>query len=296
MRQIPFDLAEHLAGEATTTCHCWRAARRDGVALGFTDHDEDIAFDGTLFRAASGLDAAEAQADLGFATGGGEVAGALGDDSLSETDLAAGLWDSAKVEMFLVNWRMPDQRIRLKIGEIGEVRRAGTAFTAELRSMAHRLEATCGRLYGSTCDAELGDARCGRDVTGPEFRGTGAVTAVTSRFELAASGLDAYETGWFRGGIVSWVSGANAGQISEVREHRTAAGTAKLALWQATPFPVEAGDAFTVTAGCDKTFETCRERFANTANFRGFPHMPGTDRALAYAGGEGNLDGGSLFR
>lgn len=296
MRSIPSGLAEHLAGEATTVCHCWRATRRDGVVLGFTDHDEDVSFDGTLFRAASGLDAAEAQADLGFATGGGEVAGALGDDSLSETDLAAGLWDSAKVEMFLVNWRTPEQRIRLKVGEIGEVRRAGTAFTAELRSMAHRLEAICGRLYGSTCDAELGDARCGRDVSGPEFRGNGAAATASSRYEIAASGLDAYEDGWFRGGLVAWASGANAGEVSEVREHRKQSGAVKLFLWQATPFPVEAGDVFTVTAGCDKTLETCRGRFANTTNFRGFPHMPGTDRALAYAGGDGKPDGGSLFR
>jgi uncharacterized phage protein (TIGR02218 family) len=47
------------------------------------------------------------------------------------------------------------------------------------------------------------------------------------------------------------------------------------------PEPIAIGDAFTVTAGCDKSFATCRARFANTDNFRGFPQIPGNDFLLA---------------
>ena len=296
MRTLPPALAAHLDGEATTLCHCWRATRRDGTVLGFTDHDEDLSFDGTLFRAASGLEAAEAVTGASFATGGGEVVGALDADSLSEEDLAAGLWDSAKVEMFLVNWRAPQERTRLRAGEIGEVRRTGRAFTAELRSAMHRLDVTRGRLYAATCDAELGDARCGRDVTGPQFRGTGAVLEAVSRFEIVAQGLDGYGEGWFRGGLLSWMSGSNAGRVSQIRDHRWHGASVRLAFWQGIAAAAGPGDAFAVTAGCDKSFEMCRGRFANAENFRGFPHMPGTDRALAYAGNGGEMDGGSLFR
>lgn len=32
---------------------------------------------------------------------------------------------------------------------------------------------------------------------------------------------------------------------------------------------------------CDQRFETCRDTFANTENFRGFPHIPGNDFVLA---------------
>ncbi|MGG2476223.1 baseplate hub protein, partial [Rhizobium sp. BR5] len=48
--------------------------------------------------------------------------------------------------------------------EIGEVTRAGGAFRAELRSMAHRLGQPQGRVYGRRCDATLGDGRCGVDL------------------------------------------------------------------------------------------------------------------------------------
>ncbi len=42
---------------------------------------------------------------------------------------------------------------------------------------------------------------------------------------------------------------------------------------------------------CDQRFETCRDVFANTENFRGFPHMPGNDFLLAGPADAGN-DGG----
>tara|TARA_R110000868_G_scaffold322583_2_gene583534 strand:+ start:4480 stop:5124 length:645 start_codon:yes stop_codon:yes gene_type:complete len=45
--------------------------------------------------------------------------------------------------------------------------------------------------------------------------------------------------------------------------------------------------------GCDRRLSTCRDRFANTANFRGFPYMVGNDVLQASAAGEPVRDGGS---
>lgn len=42
---------------------------------------------------------------------------------------------------------------------------------------------------------------------------------------------------------------------------------------------------------CDQRFETCRDVFQNTMNFRGFPHLPGPDALLA-GPGAGPQDGG----
>ena len=100
-------------------------------------------------------------------------------------------------------------------------------------------------------------------------------------FNQVASGLDGFADGHFSAGRLSWSGGANASLLIEVKEHRLVAGHARLMLWQAMPEPIAAGDTFTVTAGCDKTFATCRARFANTDNFRGFPQIPGNDFLLA---------------
>src|SRR3954470_21603633 len=138
MRTLPPGLAAHLERGATTLCRCWKLARRDGAVAGFTDHDRDLVFDGVTFAARSGLEAAEASAELGFAVGGGEVSGALVSAGIGEDDLAAGLYDDARVETWLVNWTDPEQRLLLDAGFIGEIRRADGAFVAEVRGPMHR--------------------------------------------------------------------------------------------------------------------------------------------------------------
>ena len=46
------------------------------------------------------------------------------------------------------------------------------------------------------------------------------------------------------------------------------------------PYKIEVGDNFNITAGCDKQFSTCCNKFNNAINFRGEPHLPGTDILL----------------
>ena len=95
----------------------------------------------------------------------------------------------------------------------------------------------------------------------------------------------------FERGRLVWTAGANAGRAIEVRAHRLSGGTATLELWQPMVAAIEAGDTFTVTAGCDKLFATCRQKFDNAVNFRGFPHMPGDDFALSYVRAGDRNDG-----
>ncbi len=80
-----------------------------------------------------------------------------------------------------------------------------------------------------------------------------------------------------------------------MQQHRVADGAGSIALWQAPPLPLAMGDAFVVTAGCDKRFATCRDRFANGRNFRGFPAIPGNDFLIQVpTPGEPGHDGTTL--
>jgi uncharacterized phage protein (TIGR02218 family) len=292
MRILPPALAAHLASGATTTCRCWRLTRRDGTVEGFTDHDEDLAFGGTTFRAGTGFEGSELEARFGLAVTGTEIHGALADESLTEADLAAGRYDDAKVELFLVHWADVAQRLLLRVGHLGEVRREGMAFAAEVRGLSARLNEERGRIFAATCDADLGDARCGVDLENPALRGEGAIAAVEGGSLIRVSGLDAFADNWFTRGKLTFSAGTNTGLAVEVKEHRAAAGEVRLALWQQLPEPLAEGDLFVVTAGCDKRFETCRSKFSNAMNFRGFPHLPGNDFVVAYAvPGEPGHDG-----
>ena len=283
MKSLPPALQSHLDSGATTLAWCWRLTRADGTKFGFTDHDRDLSFDGTTFEAATGFTASEIKDSLGLSVDNLEVSSALKSDRLSEDDLAAGLYDDAAVEIWRVNWQDLDQRILMRSGSLGEVRRSGAAFTAEVRGLAHYLQQPKGRLFQSGCDADLGDARCGIDLDNPAFRGTGIVLTAPNARLLTASGLGAFLSGWFTRGLVTFISGANAGRAQEVKRHTLAGTEATIELWQPMAMSIAPSDTFTITAGCDKQFATCKAKFANAVNFRGFPHMPGNDYVLAVA-------------
>lgn len=291
MRALPPDLAARLGDGATTLCRCWALTRRDGTVLGFTDHDRDLAIGGVTYAARTGLEAAEASAELGFAVSGGDVAGALTSLGLTEADIAAGLYDGAGVETWLVDWASPQARILLDVSTIGEIRRSGNAFVAELRGLMDQLDIERGRTYRAACGADLGDGRCRVDLAG--FRTTGTVSSVPEPGTLVASLAGSFADGFFTAGRLAWTSGANAGRAADVR----ALTGGRIELWQAPPSVPMAGDAFTLSAGCDKSLATCAQKFANVANFQGFPHMPGNDFVLRQTAATGSvLDGGSLFR
>ncbi len=295
MRPIPSALQAKLDSGVTTLARCWKVTRRDGLVAGFTDHDRDLVVDGVTCRAGTGFAASEATSRFDLSVDGAEISGALADDSLSEADLAAGRYDAAGIETWLVDWSEPSLKLLTARGTLGEVKREANAFTAEVRGLADALSQESGRLYTVRCGADLGDQRCKIDLTTPALRGSGAVAALDGASDFVATGLGSFADGWFSAGRLSWTGGANAGLAIEIKLHRVAAGAVRLTLWQAMPEPISAGDTFTVTAGCDKRFVTCRDRFANTDNFRGFPHIPGNDFLIATPaqGAPGN-DGLSL--
>jgi len=283
MREVPTELARHLMTGATTLCWCWRLTRKDGMHLGFTDHDRNLEVENTTFEAAAGFTASEMKQSLGLSVDNLDVTGALSSGRLTEADLAAGLYDDAKVEVFRVNWQRPDQHVLMRVGSLGEVRRAGTSFSAEVRGLAHYLQQPKGRLFQYACDADVGDERCGVDLSSSSYRGEG--TLITARDErvLSVEGLGSFESDWFTRGLLTFTSGPAKGQAVEIKRHaRRSNGEVIIELWHPARAPLVAGQTLVVTAGCDKLIETCRNKFQNAINHRGFPHMPGNDFVTGY--------------
>lgn len=294
MKNLDSALAGHLASGATTLAWCWRITRLDGSVFGFTDHDVPLSFDGTEFEPESGLIASELRAGSDLAVDAQDAEGVLSSDRITETDVLDGRWDNAEVEVWRVNWQDPGQRVLMRRGAVGQVRRGRMIFVAEVRSMAHVLQQTVGRVYQAACDAELGDGRCRVNLNASAYRGTGAVTAVQRSRAFIASGLAGFDDGWFALGTVEWTSGANSGRRAEVLLHSKIGGVVTIILLEDPVRGIENGDAFVIRAGCDKQVATCRSKFSNVANFRGFPHIPGQDAVIRYATKDGGHTGGVL--
>lgn len=295
MKILSPDLQIHLDGGATTLCWCWKITRNDAVTQGFTDHDTNIAFDGTNYEAAAGFTASDVQSSLGLAVDNLTVVGALTSQTINERDLASGLYDDASIEIWRVNWSAPDQRVLMRKGSLGEVQRGRTAFQAEVRGLAHILNQPVGRAFGYSCDADLGDARCTIALDNAAFAGSGIVTTVGDNRRLTVSGLESFADGWFTNGKLTFTSGANAGRAMEVKRHGVSSLGVSIELWQPMSEAIALSDAFAIAAGCDKQFATCKARFNNAANFRGFPYMPGNDAVVATVAQSQVLDGGSRY-
>jgi uncharacterized phage protein (TIGR02218 family) len=211
MRSIPAALQTRLDGGVTTLAQAWKLTRRDGVVMGFTDHDRDLVVDGVLYRAGTGLAASEASQRFDLAVDGGEIAGAFDDAVLTDADLAAGRYDAAAVETWLVDWSDASLRLLTARATLGEIGRQGAAFVAELRGPADALAQDSGRYYTARCNADLGDGKCRADLGNPAWRGSGMVTALRGVSQFEADGLGGFADGWFGAGRLLWTGGANTG-------------------------------------------------------------------------------------
>ncbi len=289
MKTLPTGLQAHLDTGTTTLAWCWRLTRSDGQVFGFTDHDLPLTFDGTTFEPESGFTASEIRTGSDLSVDAQDAEGVLTSTTITETDILDGRWDNATVEIWRVNWQDTSQRVLMRRGTIGQVRRGRVQFVAEMRSLSHILNQTVGRTFQATCDAALGDVRCGVDLTDPAHAGSGTVVTVTGDRSFTVFGLSAFADSWFALGTLTWTGGANAGRDAEVMMHEVGSTDVTVTLLEAPVLAIAAGDTFDITAGCDKAFATCMGRFANAINFRGFPHIPGQDTVIRYAAkGEDN--------
>ena len=278
MRNIPAALASHLSTEVTTLAVCFAVRRRDGVRLGFTTADQELAVDGVRYLPGAGLTPSNIAASRQMNVDDMEVVGVLSAHNITDGDLRAGLYDFAEVEIFLINWVAPgDGRVKLMSGWLGETTLKNGAFVAEVRGLAQALQQTFGEVYSPECRADLGDARCRADLSAVTVIASVAAAGTTRSFTATALGV---ADGWYDYGVLRWLTGANAGRRIEVKRQL---GNV-IELYDAMPATPGVGDVYSLAAGCDKRFATCKTKFANAANFRGEPHVPGVDSLLDYPG------------
>jgi uncharacterized phage protein (TIGR02218 family) len=286
-------LGAHLGEGITGVARCWKVTRRDGVVFGFTDHDRMLAFDGVEFRPETGLSAAALTQTTGLSVDNTEAVGALSDAAMTEADIAAGRFDGAQVEAWLVQWAAPENRVLQFRGSLGELTRANGAFTAELRGLAEAMNTPTGRVYQRACSAVLGDGECRFDLSQAGYFAVGAVAAVQDARVFTFDGLDPFEPRWFERGRLEVLDGEAKGLVGAIKIDRVDGTLRRVELWDRLRAGVAVGDTVRITAGCDKRMETCRLKFANLLNFRGFPDIPGSDWQVAHPSRVSARDGGS---
>jgi uncharacterized phage protein (TIGR02218 family) len=261
--------AAELEGVATF----WRIHRKDGVTLGFTSHDRDLAFGGVLHRAAPGMLPSAVRRTAGLTGDSAEMQGALAHDSIAEADLAAGRFDGARVEVGAVDWESREHAV-LYNGTVGSVAQEDGGFTAELRSAKAALETDPIPRTSPTCRARFCGPGCGLSAARFTHRGTlVAADPQTGRVRLEGCPSDLLVAGEVR-----WLDGAHAGLTMEI----VAADDPDLILDALLAGDLAPGTRALLREGCDHTLATCAGRFGNAVNFRGEPFLPGNDLLTRY--------------
>lgn len=192
-----------------------------------------------------------------------------------------GLFDGALVTVYTAY--MPtygDTSLGVEIkfgGQWGQARKIGrTSAEIECQSFLYLLNQQMPKgLLQTNCRWPLFSAGCTLNQATYTF--TNTVGAGSTQSVINAATTFSQASGYFTQGVLKFVSGQNLNLSTLVKLH---AGQV-LDLSPALLFPVQVGDEFTVSAGCDHTLGTCQKTFSNNLNYGGAPFIPNPENAIS---------------
>jgi uncharacterized phage protein (TIGR02218 family) len=266
------ELTAHIQGEHATLARIMSLLPRGGAPVYFTDHDEDIEYDGINYLSASGFECSAIQNVVGGGNSNLEVAIFVDTDATRQL-IIGGYYAGAAIVINVVNYAdLTMGHMPMTVGLVTNVslpyrQKAVLSFQGRAASANKYLT----EVYSPTCRAIFCDARCSLNVN--DFRETFTVETATGNKAFTSSDFTQTD-GFWNLGVVRWQTGDNAGQTTEIR---TQTGPA-VALLIRTKSPIQIGDTAVIERGCSKTLAACRA-YNNVLNFRGEPFMPGSDFA-----------------
>lgn len=253
---------------------CWWLKRRDGVVMGFTEHDRDLIMDGVCYHASGGMMSTALMCKENLSIDHMDIEGILQHDMISEVDIVSGKYAYAELRIYQVDFaHLPYVKKLIKRGWMGEITLKDHRFIATLEGLTNRLHQEIGEHYSASCRAEFGDHHCKKDRAAYCYQGSIEHVYDTHSFYDSQT---AYDDDYFSHGVLTWLSGKHQGTCSEIHSYRQGVFEIRYPLY----YPMEKGDRYEVVAGCDKRKQTCALRFQNVINFRGEPHIPGPKNML----------------
>lgn len=187
-----------------------------------------------------------------------------------------GVLDGAAVlleKAFIADWDSPVAGTLHQFeGTVAGVPFDGVECQLKVKSYLNDLNVEMPRnAWSPGCNNTLYDNACG--VIRAAYAVSGVVQAGSTR-EVIKHILGA-ASGYYDYGVIEFQAGANAGSSRTVRMH-TATDIRLAAPLGATP---AAGDTFKIFPGCNRTRETCQNKFNNLIHFRGYPWIPQPETA-----------------
>lgn len=245
---------------------------------------------GEVYQTENGYEFSGYGSSSTFASSSIDLNGILQMGAVSQTDLASGVYDNARVYLFATSWANPiEDEEPMALMFWGKVEFADDKYQVQLMGAIDALSQSTGRSYAPTCPWTLFDETLDGRVldwahskcTGPraaqdgpllaDFKVTGTLTSVTDQYMFADSARTE-DPDWFAYGTIRFTTGPNAG-LKPIQIKAFTAGGAIL-LHEAMFYLPEVGNAYEMIPGCRKTADACKNKWANKINFGGQDHVP----------------------
>lgn len=256
--------------ETLTTC--LRIVCANGTTVRLTQYPVDLVMsNASVYSSVLGHDFTGFQASAGFSPASFDLEGIMNAAGISRDAVMSGVFDGAKCYMFRVNFLSPVEDYEPVVASIlGKTQFNEDSFRIEEMSLIDALNQPAGGSVIASCPKVFG---------GQEFAGckkvvansTGSITSVTSQFVVRDSSR-AEALDYFGLGKIWFTSGANVG--IKAREIKDYAADGTITVFEPFYYPVVIGDAYAMSPGCRKRRDDCRDKWANMANFGGFPDLP----------------------
>jgi hypothetical protein len=160
---IPAELRDHFQGDVICPATCWEFHCTNGQKRYFTDHDQSLLMTSPLsaftqtYSASLGGTRSAFEFKISMAVGNTTITGFLDENQVDEHALRGGMYDNAKIYMFITSWDNTARGVvRGLRGWIGEVKQKGMNYEAEGRGLMHALNTNIGSLTAPHCRSEFG--------------------------------------------------------------------------------------------------------------------------------------------
>ena len=280
-RTLSLGLADHISGKLLTLANCLKIVRTDGQIFGFTSFDNPIIYLGTRYECMKSIKASALRSTSDAGVDNMETVGVLSSDRIMENDLRGGRFDFADIYYFTLNWSDLSQGALNQLrGKIGEVTLADGQYTAEMRSLSQLLKMQLGYVMQYNCIVQrLGDSMCKVNIAS-YTSASQTVQSVTNANTFVCTDAALRITNSYHAGVARFRTGLNASIERDIKNSTLSGNSQTIQLREGFPFVVNPGDVLDLEMGCNRLFSTCNNTFHNTINYRGFPHLPGSDRLI----------------
>jgi uncharacterized phage protein (TIGR02218 family) len=204
----------HLAASPTYLFEVWKIVAKEGAVAAYANCSRDIVFGGVTYKA-SPAEPTRATRKIGLDADGAELA-CVFDAQITRADLFGRRWSDARITKDWVYFFDPDGygSALTQRGFVGKMTPGNGIFTVEFRSLSSRLDQPIGKVT-SPIDRRRRADETGVDMT-PYTHATTIASIITQRRIFKVPYVQP-AADYFKYGIATFTSGADAGQQAEIK-------------------------------------------------------------------------------